>query len=195
MTTRMREMATTAVLLALGVSPLVAGGLVPRKSPELKFLEPLAKETLLSSFKGKVVVIEFLLINCPHCVRVAQMINKLHRDLGPSGVQAIGIAFDNGISGPAVTNFVHRIEVSYPVGYTSSDKVDSYLGRAGTERFQVPQVIVIDRQGVIRAQSRPVRELNLEDESYLRNLIQSLLKEAPPVGDTKKRASPGKKVN
>lgn len=195
MTTRMREMATTAVLLALSVSPLVAGGLVPRKSPELKFLEPLAKETLLSSFKGKVVVIEFLLINCPHCVRVAQMINKLHRDLGPSGLQAIGIAFDNGISGPAVTNFVRRIEVSYPVGYTSSGKADSYLGRAGTERFQVPQIVVIDRQGVIRAQSRPVRELNLEDESYLRNLIQSLLKEAPPAGDTKKRASPGKKVN
>ncbi|MGH9763981.1 MAG: hypothetical protein ACREDR_19365, partial [Blastocatellia bacterium] len=91
--------------------------------------------------------------------------------------QPIGIAFDSGINAERVTNFSHLMDVPYPIGYTTSDKVDAYLGRALPERFRVPQLVVIDRKGVIRAQSRPVDEKNLEDEAYLRNMIDGLLKE------------------
>ncbi len=192
MTTRMRKLTSMAVLLALGVSSLVATGPVPRKAPEFTIVEPSGKQTLLSSFQGKVVVIEFLLTNCPRCLLVAETINKLHRELGPRGFQPIGIAFDNNISGPAVAEFVRSFKVSYPVGYTSSEKVDSYLGRSGKERFRVPQIVVIDRTGVIRAQSRPQGEVNLENENYLRNLIDHLLKESAPAANTKKTTPGGR---
>jgi peroxiredoxin len=191
----MRKLAPLTVFLALGVSSLLATALVPRKSPELKFLDPSGKETRLSSFKGKVVVIEFLLANCPHCQRVARTINKLYSELGPRGFQPIGIVFDNGISGPVVTNFVHDFKITFPVGYTSSDKVDIYLGRAATERFQVPQMVVIDRAGVIRAQSPGRGDPNLEDENYLRNLINSLLNKSAPAHRTKKTTFPPKKIS
>ncbi|HKV42302.1 MAG TPA: hypothetical protein VJX67_24075, partial [Blastocatellia bacterium] len=67
-----------------------------------------------------------------------------------------------------------------PVGYTTSGNVDSYLGRAPAERVGAPQIVVIDRKGVIRAQSRPVGEKNLDDETYLRKLISGLLNEGGP---------------
>ncbi len=186
MTTRTGKLASLAVLLALGVSSLLATGPVPRKAPPFTIVEPSGKQTLLSSFQGKVVVIEFLLTDCPRCLTVAQTIAKLHREFGPRGFQPIGIAFDNNISGPAVAEFVRSFKLNYPVGYTSSEKVDSYLGRSGKERFRVPQIVVIDRTGVIRAQSRPQGETNLENESYLRNLIDSLLKPtAPPANPNK----------
>jgi hypothetical protein len=54
------------------------------------------------------------------------------------------------------------------------------------ERFQVPQVVVIDRAGVIRAQSRPTGESDLTDESYLRNLIRGLLSESAAPGKAEK---------
>jgi thiol-disulfide isomerase/thioredoxin len=181
----MHKLICLAVSLALVVSPLVATAPVPRKSPELKFFDPSGKEKLLSSFNGKVVVIEFLLVKCPHCLRVAQTINQLYIELGPRGFQPIGIAFDNGISGPGVTNYVQHFKIIYPVEYTSSANVDTYLGRAGGERLQVPQIVVIDRKGVIRAQSRPVREVNLENENYLRNLIDTLLKETASTAAAK----------
>ncbi len=85
--------------------------------------------------------------------------------------------------------------VTYPVGYTSSEKVDSYLGRSGMERFRVPQMVVIDRAGVIRTQSPGRGDPNLENENYLRNLIDSLLKEGAPAGNRKKTTSPRKKTN
>lgn len=177
----MRRLAPLAVSVTLGVSVLFATGTVPRKSPELKFFDPSGKEKLLSSFNGKVVVIEFLLVKCPHCMRVAQTLDKLHSELGPRGFQPIGIAFDNGISGRQVTAYVQRLGITFPIGYSSSQAVDGYLGRDAAERLMVPQIVVIDRKGVVRAQSRPVRELNLENENYLHQLIDTLLRENPPA--------------
>jgi len=179
-----RKLTTLAVLLALGFFSAFATGPVPRKSPDLTIVEPSGKQTRLSSLKGKVVMIEFFLTNCPRCQRVEGTITKLHKELGPRGFQAIGIAFDKGINGPTVSDLVQRLGVTYPVGYASSDKVDSYLGRQPMERFRVPQIVVIDRKGFIRAQSRPTDEKNLEDEDYLRNLIDSLLKEKAPARST-----------
>ncbi len=185
MTTRIRGFAPVAVSLVLGISALIGTAPVPRKSPELTYLDRSGNETSVSSFKDKVVLVEFLLMDCPHCVRVTQMIDKLQNDLGPRGFQPIGIAFDNGVSGPLVTYFVQYFKVNFPVGYTSSNKVDSYLSRSPMEQFQVPQIVVIDRKGVIRAQSVPRGDPNLEDESYLRNLIDSLLKEGTHAGKMK----------
>jgi peroxiredoxin len=173
-----RRITTLAVLLALGVFPATATAPVPRKSPDLVIAEPSGKVTRLSSLNGKVVMIEFLVTNCPHCLRVAQTISKLQWEMDSRGLRSIGIAFDSGVNAQIVTKFTQQFAISYPVGYVSSDKVDGYLGRSGTERFRVPQIVVIDRKGVIRAQSRPVGERNLEDENYLRNLIDSLLKES-----------------
>ena len=138
----------------------------------------------LSSLKGQVVVIEFLLVRCAGCLRVAQTLNKLYGEMAGRGFRPIGIAFDEGIGGPAVRGFVDLLKINYPVGYATPDKVDSYLGRAMIERFQVPQVVVIDRAGVIRAQSRPTGEVNLTDENYLRNLVRALLDEGAPPGKT-----------
>ena len=181
MTALARRVGALVMLMVVTAAVLVATAPVPRKSLEFAIVEPSGKQTSLSSLHGKVVVIEFLLTNCPHCMRVAQMISKLQKELGSGVFQAIGIAFDNDISGRKVTAFAQRFGISYPIGCSTSQAVDGYLGRAAAERLMVPQIVVIDRKGIIRAQSRPVRELNLEDENYLRNLIDDLLKESAPA--------------
>jgi peroxiredoxin len=183
---RLRSLSLSVGFLALGVCSLLATTPAPRKSPEFNISEPSGQQTALSSFKGKVVVVEFLLTNCPHCMRVAKMLGKLQGELGPQGLQTIGVAFDSNINGEAVTKFSRDLGVTYLVGTSSSAEVDSYLGRAATERLMVPQIVVIDRTGVIRAQSHPVGEANLEDETYLRNFLTNLLKVSAPAANAKK---------
>jgi hypothetical protein len=107
------------------------------------------------------------------------MLSKLHQELGPRGFQPVAVAFDNDVNGPLVSDFAARAHIAFPVGYVAAEKVDVYLGRKPAQRFQVPQLVVIDRAGIIRAQSLPAGETNLESESYLRNLIDGLLKEEP----------------
>jgi peroxiredoxin len=186
---QVRSIAGLAILLALGF-PAVAAAPVPRESPDFTIIDASGNTTPVSSFKGQVVVIEFLLIRCAGCLRVAQTINKLHGEMAGRGFRPIGIVFDDGVSEPVVRDLVQLLKLNYSVGYTTSDKVDRYLGRAITERFQVPQVVVIDRAGVIRAQSRPTGEANLMDETYLRNLVRELLNEGVPPGESEKSAVP-----
>jgi len=183
----MRRLAQLAILAVLAAYPASAISPVPRKSPELSIAQASGSQMNLSSLKGKVVLIEFLVTKCPHCMRVTQTVSKLQWELGSRGLQSIGVAFDAGVNAQTVTDFTRQFAPTYPFGYTTSDKVDEYLGRGATERFQVPQIVVIDRKGVIRAQSRPTGEKNLEDEKYLRNLIDGLLKEntAPGGGSPK----------
>ena len=188
---RVRDIASWAILLALGF-PAVAAPPVLRDSPEFTIVDPSGHTTPLSSFKGQVVVIEFLLYRCPSCLRIAQTINKLHGEMANRGFRPIGIVFDDGVTEPVVHDLALLLKLNYVVGYTTSDQVDRYLGRAGIVRFQVPQVVVIDRAGVIRAQSRPSGEANLTDESYLRNLVRELLDEGVPPGKSETSTVPPK---
>jgi peroxiredoxin len=177
---RVQKLAGTVSCLAAAALWLVAAAPVPRQAPAFAYLDAEGREAQLSSFKGKVVVVELLLTRCPHCWRLAQTIAKVHHDLGARGFQPISIAFDNDSSGPRVRDFAANAKIGYPVGYTTADKVDAFLGRQEKERFQVPQLVVIDRAGVIRAQSSPTGEVKLEDEATLRGLLDGLLKEAVP---------------
>jgi peroxiredoxin len=177
---RMQEIGRCVGFAALAVVSLMAAAPVPRPSPGLAITNATGQQIQISSLKGKVVAVEFLLTRCPHCWRLAQTLDKLHKELGARGFEVTGVAFDNGISGPVAAQFAAASRIGFPVGFVTADKVDAYLGREGNERFQVPQIVVIDRSGVVRAQSRAKGEISLENESYLRNLIDALLKERAP---------------
>src|SRR5690349_14101906 len=88
----MRRAASFLVAIALA-APALANTEVPRKSPDFTIIEPSGKEITLSSFNGKVVVVEFLFLKSLHCIRVAQTLNRLHHDFASQGLQAVGIVF------------------------------------------------------------------------------------------------------
>lgn len=188
----MQKSTSVAVLLMLAVSVLaMPQAVAPRPSPEFAFDEPSGQTTLLSSFKGKVVVIEFLFLRSQHCVRLAETLNKLNSELGARGFQPIAIAFPapgSNATGPLVTDFAQYLKLTYPAGYTTKENVDSYFGRTGNQMLAIPQIVVIDRAGVIRAQSGLQYDPNLENHDSLRNLLESLLKESPPADRTKRPA-------
>ena len=46
---------------------------------------------MVSSLKGKVVVIQFLFTWCPHCQATAQWLSKMKAELGPKGLEVIGV--------------------------------------------------------------------------------------------------------
>jgi len=170
-----RRVAPFATLLALAAS-MSALSPTPRKSPEFTILSPSGKQTLLSSLKGKVVLMEFLWTNCPHCQRASRTIGKLHQELGARGFRPIGVAIGNEITERMLADFVAQSGVTYPMGHSTFAAVDKYLGRSPAERLMLPQIVVIDREGIIRAQSGAMGDPKLEDESYLRSLLETLLR-------------------
>jgi len=164
-----------AIALALGVSVWAMPPL-PRKSPEFTIIDPSGNQTLLSSFKGKVVVIGFVHTTCVHCQAFSQMLNKMQKDLGPRGFQAIDVAWNENAK-MLVPAFVQGFRLNFPVGYSTWDPVMSYLGFSVMDRPVVPLVVVIDRKGMIRAQSPPQGDPNLQNDSTLRSFVEKLLGE------------------
>jgi peroxiredoxin len=182
---RTHNFLSSTLLFTLAATTLgVPSTPVPRKAPDLSFLEPSGKVISLSSFKGKVVALEFFFIRSMHCVRVAQTLNKLNDDLGPRGFQPLAVAFSApgaDADGATVLDFVEAYRLAFPAGYTKKEEVDRFLARDKADvSVNIPQVVIIDRAGVIRAQSgdRP-GDPRLEDGDFLRTLLDGLLKEDP----------------
>jgi len=185
--------AATLVFLLVISTLAVPAGPVPRKAPELSFFDASGKAISLSSFKGKVVALEFFFIRSMHCVRVAQTLNKLNDELGPPGFQAVAVPFSaphSEADSAPVDIFVQSSRLAFPVGYTGKQEVDRFLSRGQGDVLNIPQVVIIDRAGNIRAQSgnRP-GDPSLEDADSLRTRLDALLKEPVPPTTPAKSAS------
>jgi len=156
---------------------------VPRPAKEFICFDQNGNKIALSNFKGKVVVVQFLITTCSHCQALSQMLTRLQAEYGPKGFQAIGVAF-NEANAAMVKSYIEDHHIGIPVGYAPRDAVLEYLGvSVMDQRLTVPQVVVIDRSGQVRAQTEVAGTRKLVDESYLRGLIGDLL--AARAGATK----------
>jgi thiol-disulfide isomerase/thioredoxin len=172
----MRYAAVLALALSISAQMLPAKAPVSRSAKEFICSDASGKKIALSSYRGEVVVVQFLSTTCSHCQALSQMLTRLQAEYGPKGFQAIGVAF-NEADAAMVRSYVEDHHVGIPVGYAPRDAVLGYLGVSVMDRrLTVPQVVVIDRSGQVRAQSDPAGTPQLAEESYLRGLIGALLK-------------------
>src|SRR6202021_1672425 len=123
----MRLLTSFALFVALGVSAFAAPPVVPRPAKELEIIEPGGKHDLLTSYRGKVVVVQFLFTTCPHCQGYSQLLTKIQNEYGPKGFQALGAAFNEADNG-MVTNYIAQYKVGFPIGPVGRDTVLSFLG-------------------------------------------------------------------
>jgi peroxiredoxin len=174
-----------ATIPAFAASPTDQGkpGEAIRKAPEFTLTDASGKETLLSSYRGKVVVIAFVYTTCPHCQAFSMVLEKLYKELGPRGFQPIDVAWNENAK-VLIDGFAHQYGVTFPMYWSSYDPIMSYMKFSVMDRPVVPLEVVIDRKFNIRAQSPPQGDSNLQDETKLRALIEELLKE--PAGGAKK---------
>jgi len=185
----------TAVLFMSGVVLQAAVPPVPRHAPEFVIHNPDGTQTLLSSYRGKVVALLFVYTTCVHCQHTSQVFSKYNTEFGARGFQPVDVAF-NEMANLFVKDFVKEFGINYPVGFSPRDPVLDYLGIPAIDHFVVPQIVWIDRKGNIRSQTPPLGDDKLLKESYWREMIETLLKE--PAQSAKKppvhRATSAKKT-
>jgi peroxiredoxin len=178
-----------ALILGLSASAAFAAQTVPRPSPEFVINYPGGKQALLSQYKGKVVLLAVIFTTCPHCQVTCQMLSKLNTELGPKGFQPLAVAV-NPMAQMLVSDFVRDFHVNFPVGSSERTPALNYLQVTDADRWVVPQIVLIDRKGVIRAQTPPAGDEKMQEENNLRIQIEKLLQEGATV--TKQKA-PAKK--
>ena len=152
------------VALFAGGLALMAQGPVPRPAPELKI-----GAQMLSSWRGHVVLLGFISTQCPHCQRASVVFEQLSREFPK--LQVAEVAFNEGADTAA---FSRRFSLSFPVGTSADDQARDFLGIARGARLGTPQVVAIDKTGVIRAQSERVGSPLLQTHDFLRDLLTAM---------------------
>lgn len=104
----------------------------------------------LAEFGERVILLNFWATWCPPCLEEIPALMALQHELGPDGLQVVGLALDDR---EATRTFVREHGVSYPilVGGESAFTLAEQFGNLPTT---LPYTAVIDRDGVIRAVHR-----------------------------------------
>ncbi|HYP08962.1 MAG TPA: TlpA disulfide reductase family protein [Bryobacteraceae bacterium] len=169
----MRRFLATAVFLSSAFG--LGAAIIPRQAPEYVINVPGRGQELLSKHKGKVVVLEFLMTTCPHCQDSAKVLSKLQREFG-SKMQVLGVAINPN---PDVAGFTRQYATDFLVGSNTRETAMGFLQHSiMAPNFYVPQMVFIDKKGVIRAQYGGTDNfLNAAQEMNIRNMINRLLAE------------------
>ncbi len=124
------------------------------------------REQALGQWKGKVLVVNFWATWCAPCREEMPAFVRIQTDLGPKGVQFVGIAVDQP---DKVAQFAADLAVNYPVligGYGAME-----LSKAlGNRLMALPFTLVVDRRGTVAN----VR-LGPFKEAELRTIVGQLL--------------------
>jgi cytochrome oxidase Cu insertion factor (SCO1/SenC/PrrC family) len=168
--------ASFAGAVLLSACSLAAENETLRKAPELSFSIPAKGSQLLSQYRGKVVALEFIFTTCSHCQAASKVMTKFQQEYGPRGLQVIDVAV-NPNADLLVENFVKDYQVGFPVGWTPQEQMVTFMGFSSA-RFVVPQLVLIDRKGVIHYQTPAGEDENwdkLMKEDAIRQHIEGLL--------------------
>ncbi len=165
--------------MSLCVAPALwaEGPPVPRHAPEFVLQFNDGSEKLLSSYRGSVVAIEFLHTTCMHCQNAAKLFSKLNAEYGVKGFKPLGVAW-NEMAKMLVPDFIKLYGVNYPVAYSEREKVLDFLQYSVMQRVVVPQIVWIDRKGMIRSQTNAdAGGEEMRQEPYWREMIVKLTSE------------------
>lgn len=167
-----------AALGALNLSAELKPG---KPAKELVIALNSGEQVLLSKFKGKVVVLEFLLTTCPHCQKCSGTMQKLYAELG-GAFQPLGAATnprDMPEARTLIPQYIYSLGLKFPVGWTKSEMAYDWLGADPSKGpVYFPQVAIIDKKGIVREYHPATDEAFFkEEEANLRKTLNALIKE------------------
>src|SRR5260370_30371210 len=118
---------------------------IPRPAPDFAVRMPDGKDIHLSQYKGKVLLLEFILTTCPHYQNTSILTQKLYQEYRPAGLEVLSAAIDP----MAIPNdFRQKYGLSFPVGVQNEDKQKEVLQHSTILRFLLPQLELFRRQAL-----------------------------------------------
>jgi thiol-disulfide isomerase/thioredoxin len=120
----------------------------------------------LGQWRGKVLVVNFWATWCEPCREEMPQFIQAQRELGPRGLQFVGIAVDRR---DQVAQFARELDLNYPALIGGYDAIE--LSKAlGNRVAALPFTIIIDRAGhIAHTQLGPLKSVQLH--SIVSNLL------------------------
>ncbi|HTS21902.1 MAG TPA: TlpA disulfide reductase family protein [Casimicrobiaceae bacterium] len=112
----------------------------------------------LQQWRGKVLVVNFWATWCGPCREEMPEFVRAQRDLGPAGLQVVGIAIDQA---DKVASFAKELDLNYPALVGSYEALD-VAKPLGDALLGLPFTVILDRQGrIVHTQLGPMKPTQL----------------------------------
>lgn len=136
----------SAILVLL--SAALAGAQGPRRAPGFSLPASNNQQIDLADYRGKVVVLDLMKTDCPHCGVFARVLEQVkNRYAGKVEVLAIAPTPDNTTT---VAKFVQANKLTYPVLFDCGQVIFSYVRPSPLNpAIELPHSYVVDRNGFI----------------------------------------------
>ncbi|MBQ0145356.1 MAG: TlpA family protein disulfide reductase [Bacteroidales bacterium] len=116
------------------------------KAPDFKIATPDGKQLKLSSFKGKIVVLDFWASWCPDCRKELPAIEAAYEKYSKKGVVFIGVSFDD--SKEKWTKAISDFGLKYPQVSELKKWKETEISPVYSIKW-IPTLYVIDRKGKV----------------------------------------------
>jgi cytochrome oxidase Cu insertion factor (SCO1/SenC/PrrC family) len=169
----------TKTLLAFFLAATMAFGAdaLPRPAGEFSIHMTNGTQTLLSSYKGKVVVLSFFFTTCPHCQNVATLMQGIQKDYASKGVQFLAGCFDENAANGVPAFNEQFVRGAFPVGWDERNSVFEFLHLSVMTQVFVPIITFVDRKGMLRQEYIGDEKYLKDPNKNIRASIDELLKE------------------
>lgn len=173
-----------ALWMILAFAGVVAAGpLTGQRAASFTLPDSNSKFHDLLDYRGKVVVIDVMKTDCPHCVTFSRTLERVKARYGDR-VQVLSIVTlpDNATT---VGNYIAKHKVTSPVLFDSGQATAALLKiTPRNPTVTLPTVLVLDQQGIIRADHVWVDGDNsvkpIFEGDGLFSIIDGLLKQGTP---------------
>ena len=135
--------------LASAALLFASGELSGRRAPGFSLPDAHGQQHDLQDYRGKIVLIDIIQTNCPHCQRLADILEKVSaKYAGKVNVLTFAIPRDTAAT---VARFVAEHKITTPVLFDCGQASASYLkATPQNPTVSVPHLFLIDGQGMIR---------------------------------------------
>jgi peroxiredoxin len=114
------------------------------QAPEFRLSGLDGKQTGLSDYRGKVVMVHFWATWCPPCVEELPTLDRMYRSLSGKGFELLAVSVDEG-GEKTVASFMQRNRLTLPVLLNPGGSVARSYGT-----FKFPETYLLDRSGIVR---------------------------------------------
>jgi thiol-disulfide isomerase/thioredoxin len=184
--------AITALVLLTMSSLAVRAAVVPRPSPDFAInMGPGKPPVRVGQYKGKIVVVAFILTYCSHCQKVIGVLSKVQNDYGARGLQVLASATED-MAAAALAGFLRQFDPPFPVGVNTTNEFINYMQHPAVLQLYMPSLVFVDKEGIIRSQYEG-RDTLLEESSVEKNIRAKVEEMLTPPAPAPKKSNAKKK--